>query len=90
MNQQIEISPNVLMHQFGDEAVLLNLNSEMYYALNATGIRMWQLLSTTKTLEGALQQMLAEYDVDEQNLRSDLDEFLQMLVRFEIVQITAP
>jgi hypothetical protein len=61
------------------ETVLLDLESERYYALDDVGSRCWQLLAEHGDVEKVVAGMLAEFDVDEATLRADLDALLEKL-----------
>jgi hypothetical protein len=73
------IPPNVLIRFLDQESVLLNLNSEKYFGLDAVGTRMWQLVTSAPTIEAACVQLLEEYQVDSETLRSNLAELLEHL-----------
>ncbi len=62
----------VLFQKLDRDAVLLNLKTEQYYSLDAVGMRVWQLLGETRSLEATVRRMLAEYAVDEATLRADV------------------
>jgi len=74
------IPQNVLIRVLDQESVLLNLNTEKYFGLDAVGTRMWQLVTSAPTIEAACVQLLKEYDVDSEILRSNLSELLDRLV----------
>jgi hypothetical protein len=80
------VAPDVLFSQMGDEAVLLNLKTELYLGLDAVGTRMWTLLHDAPTIEDAYKSLLDEYDVDPERLRHDLREFLAELVDQALVE----
>lgn len=52
--------------------VLLHLKTERYYGLDETGTRMWQLLEEHGETAPVVQQLLAEYEIDEATIRRDL------------------
>lgn len=79
MVTRVSTVENLLVHDFGEEAVILDLNTEKYYSLNGVGYRMWQVLTSSATLEEALAKLKVEYDVEEGILRRDLDAFVQHL-----------
>lgn len=87
MSKKIKIKPNVLFHEYGDEAVLLNMNNEIYYALNGTAIGFWQAINKVDSYDDAVQELLNQYDVDEATLRTDLDEFLGQLETMNLITI---
>ena len=76
---KITFSPDVIFQAIDDEAVLLDMSSEEYFALNELGRRMWQLLSENGSTDNAIRQLLLEYDVDETTLRQDLSEWISDL-----------
>lgn len=50
LNQHITPDPEVIVTELeGKEAVLLHLGTRMYFTLNETGLRIWQMLSSGLT-----------------------------------------
>ena len=47
--------------------------------LNETGAYLWELLKEDITKEKLLENMLKEYDADENMLSADIDEFISVL-----------
>jgi hypothetical protein len=74
------VSANVLIRFLDQESVLLNLNTERYFGLDSVGTRMWQLLTSAPSIDAAYIQLIEEFDVDPQTLRSNLSELLNHLV----------
>ena len=74
------VPSNVLIRFLDQESVLLNLNTERYFGLDSVGTRMWQLVTSGPTIEAAYFQLIEEYDVDPDTLRSNLAELLEHLV----------
>jgi hypothetical protein len=73
--------PSIVLIRFLDqESVLLNLNTERYFGLDAVGTRMWQLITSAPTIEAAYFQLAEEFDVEPKILRSDLSELLDHLI----------
>jgi hypothetical protein len=62
----------VLFRELDDEAVLLNLKTGVYFGLNPTGLRIWQLIVEGRSLEQVLETMRGEYEVDVQVVERDL------------------
>jgi len=77
---RLEIPVDVLVRELDGESVLLNLDSECYYGLDEVGTRMWQVLTTSPSIAAAYDDLLAEYDVDAETLRSDMGELIGQLV----------
>jgi hypothetical protein len=72
----LKSAPSVVFQEVEGETVFLDLEGERYYVLDDVGTRCWQLLLEHGDLEQIIPTMLAEFDVDEQTLRSDLDALL--------------
>jgi len=86
VSHRITPASNLLIHQFGDEGVILNLNNEKYYRLNGMAIRMWEVLTSTESVEQAQAQLLSEYDIDAETLKQDMDELIQYLQSVKMVE----
>jgi len=83
-------APAHVMVRFLDrESVLLNLETEQYFGLDETGTRMWQLLTASPNIDTAYQELLAEYDVKPDVLRSNLAELLGKLLENGLLQVHA-
>ncbi len=87
-NQKITISEDVLTSQVEDELVLLHLERESYYGLDAVGLRMWTVLLESETIEEGVRKLLKEYDVDENTLRQDVLSLVEKLVEHGVVNVT--
>jgi hypothetical protein len=71
----------------GDEAVILNLKSELYLGLNPVGTRTWSVLHSAPTIEAAYELLLNEFDVEPQRLREDMNEFLDQLLEQGLIEL---
>lgn len=80
-------SSDVLFRELEGEAVMLDLGSERYYGLDEVGARIWQLLEEHHDVETVISEMLAEYDVEEEQLRSDLSVLIENLADAGLVTI---
>ena len=76
LDQTVLPSPDVLSQEVAGETVLLDLNSEHYFGLDAVGTRIWQLIQQGLSLRAIVDTMLAEYEVDEAQLIGDLEALL--------------
>jgi Coenzyme PQQ synthesis protein D (PqqD) len=81
-------APNHVLVRFVDrEAVLLNLETEEYFGLDETGTRMWQLLTAAPNIDTAYRELLEEFDVESELLRSNLMELLGRLVDSGLLRV---
>lgn len=87
IESKISIPEDVLFHEVGGEAVILNLESGKYYGLDEVGTRMWALLADHGGVEPAYRALLEEYDVDEARLRGDLLELIDRLAAQGLVVV---
>ena len=78
---------DVLVSQVGDELVLLELDSEHYFGLDAMGRSMWEKLTTSANIAVAIAALLAEYEVDEPRLLQDVARLLGELVSRRLVEL---
>lgn len=86
-NDRAAAPAHVLVRLLDRESVLLNLETERYFGLDETGTRMWQLLTTSPNIDAAYQELLAEYDVQPDQLRENLTELLGHLVEHGLLQV---
>ncbi len=90
-HKRITTPSSVLPRTFDDgESVLLNLDTENYFGLNAVGSRMWALLTTAPSIEHAYTVLLEEYEVEPDELRRDLDALIEQLVEHRLVEVHEP
>ena len=68
-----------MFRELAGEAVLLNLQNEMYYGLDEVGTRMWQLLTTSDSVQAAIDTMLKEFDVTPETLEQDVTKMINEL-----------
>jgi hypothetical protein len=83
----VSIAPDVLFRHVGDETVLLGLDSESYFGLDAVGTRIWRLVESRPTVGDLVEILLEEYDVDREVLENDVDELLSRLVDAGLVRV---
>ena len=81
----VKPKPSVVFQEVEGEMVLLDLDREMYFALDPVGTRCWQLLAEHGDVETTVATMVAEYDVDEATLRQDVGDLVARLEAAELV-----
>ena len=78
---------DVLVSEFGDELVLLNLRDGVYYGLEAVGARLWALLKQPTTLAAIRDALVSEYDVEPKRCERDARALIEDLVARGLVMI---
>lgn len=84
---QISIPPDVIFRDLDGEAIILNTESGRYYSLDPVGTRFWLLLTRHGRVEPAYRTLLTEYDVSEQELRTDILDLLDELASHGLLHI---
>jgi len=67
------------------EAVLLNLESGVYYSLNKTGADIWQYINEGKCLDEILDSLEARHKINRQKLKRDLLALIKDLEREKLI-----
>ena len=80
--------PGVMFQQLQEEAVLLNLDSGMYFGLDPIGTRIWNLLAEDQSLPQIVSTIMAEYEVDIEPCTTDLLKLLRDLEAQGLVAVT--
>lgn len=83
------VHPEVVATQLDDEAVLLNLHTQRYYTLNATGLAIWQLLAAPKGIDEVAKALTEAYEVEGPAARAAAERFLRELLHDGLVQEAA-
>ena len=73
------ISDSVVHAVLGDETVLLDSDSGVYYGLDAVGSRIWELLAHGSSEEEVVRTLLLEYRAVPEQVRADVEECLRGL-----------
>ena len=81
------VPSHVLVRHLDGESVLLNLETERYFGLDSTGTRMWELVTTSPTIESAYARLMEEFDVEPEVLRSHLADLLKDLKENGLVNV---
>ena len=77
---------NQVSSRVGDELVVLDLDSSLYYSLDAVGARIFELLERPTRLDAVLEAVVAEFEVDAPTARTDLFELVDTLVAQNLVE----
>lgn len=73
----IRVSPQVISQELSGETVILDLESECYFGLDAVGTRIWQLIREGADLRTIHDTLLDEYEVDAAQLQRDLQALVE-------------
>lgn len=84
---RVRISEGTLFQELNGEAVILGLSTEKYFGLDKVGTRMWTVLMESPSIEEACRALLAEYEVEEGELRRDLVGLVETLLEKKLVRL---
>ena len=84
-SKKITFSESVFSQEIDGEVVLLDMNSENYYGLDSVGSDIWKLLREGKTLQETNDLLLEDYDVSQEQLRQDLEAFVDRLMDIGLI-----
>ena len=84
---KLVIPAQVMSRQVGDETVILDLGSGMYFGLDPVGAAIWQLLSEGHGLDAIVAALLGQYDVAEDQLRQDVTSLVSELLSRGLIEV---
>jgi uncharacterized membrane-anchored protein len=84
---KVLVPAGVMVRELEGESVLLNINSETYFGLDEIGTRMWELLTTSESIQAVYDSLLAEYDVEPEKLYQDLEILIEKLVEHGLAEV---
>ena len=87
LNQKITFSDTVFAQEVDGEMVLLDMESENYFGLDAVGTDIWQAIQEKEVLAEVLEVLLEQYDVKEEVLQKDLLNFVEKLQESGLVKV---
>jgi len=74
--------------EVADEAVILQMNTGIYYGLNPVGNTVWNYIKEPRSVAQVLSHLLDSYDVDPDRCEADLQELLAGLLRAGLIEVT--
>lgn len=80
LETRLTIPPQVMSRLVGDETVLLDLASGVYFGLDGVGKRIWESVVEGNSLGEAVEVIIAQYEVDEAQAQADVLAFASDLV----------
>ena len=77
--RRIRQSPQVVSSRLGDSGVLVHLQTNRIFEVNATGLRIWELAGEGRSIAEIEEALQREFDVEPERLHMELralvDEF---------------
>ena len=86
--KRVSVPGHVLIRHMDGESVLLNLDTERYFGLDAMGTRMWEEVTASPNIAVAYGKLLDEFEVEPEVLRNHLTELLGRLVDNGLLKVS--
>ena len=80
LDTKLSIPPQVMSRLVGDETVLLDLASGIYFGVDGVAQRIWESVAEGDTLGQAAEAVAREFEVDDATAQADVIEFARSLV----------
>lgn len=87
-DRRLVVPEDVMTQTLPDgESVFINLESEQYFGLDEVGTRMFEVLTSSDSIGDAYETLLAEYDVEPDRLREDVEALVRSLLDQGLVSV---
>jgi len=83
---RIRPAPSVLAKRVEDEIVLVDMETNRIYGLNRTAASLWDLLGGGATAAELSERLAEEFDVEQEQLSSEIDEVLRQLAAEQLIR----
>jgi hypothetical protein len=90
MDARVTAAECVRWRQFDDELVMVDLQGGEYFALNAVGARMWDLLASGKTLAETATALASEYNAGQDEILGDCTKLADELLKRGLIVLKLP
>jgi len=74
LDQIVAVSEDAIFRELDGEAVVLNLETGMYYGLDPVGTAIWRAVEPRGTLRQAFERVVTDFAADPATVESDLIE----------------
>ena len=87
LSDSVVIPAQVMARQVGEETIILDLASGIYFGLDAVGARIWQLMAEGRTLADICAAMLVEYEVPAEEIERDVINLADTLSSRRLIDV---
>lgn len=89
LSSVLTINPDVTFRELDGEIVILNLETGIYFGLDAVGARTWKLIEDHGSLGVVFEALRSEYDAVPSLLERDLLELVHQLCAKGLTRVVA-
>lgn len=87
---QVQRQGDWLAAKVGDELVMMSAEKGNYIGLSEIGARIWELIETPREVDAVCAQLQNEYDVAPEVCRTEVETFLNDLVKHGAIALDPP
>ena len=87
LRDSLQVGEDAVFRDLDGEAVLLNLDTGIYFGLNKSGTRIWNLIAQHGSLQKVLDAMAEEYAASPPSLENDLLQLVSQLSEKGLVRV---
>lgn len=84
--RRIRQSPDVVSSRLGDAGVLVHLQTNRIFEVNATALRIWELAGEGRSLDEIEQTLRREFEVEPMRLRTEMLALVDELAREGMIE----
>ena len=89
-SSSVVVQQNGLMAEtIDDEMLLMSLEKNKFYGLDAVSRRIWELVIVPSSLNEICEKLIIEFDVDLETCKVEVQPLIQKLLDANLVQITS-
>ncbi len=83
---QHKFAPSIILECFEEEAILIHLDSDQIFKLNATGMFIAQLIDAGHTESEIISAIVEGYDLEPQIAEQEFYEFMELLQSQDLIR----
>lgn len=86
MNVSVKLAKELDVTDLSGEKVMVDFESGKYFLIKGVGNDIWDLIQQEITVGDIVSKLLAEYEVEEEECKTSVIEFLQKLRKSGLIQ----
>jgi hypothetical protein len=83
-------NPDVVCTELEEGAVLLHMDTRLYYSLNDVGLEVWNLVDSAQTPKDVAKELTSAFEVEEAAAEDAVSRFVHELERERLVVAGSP
>lgn len=81
------MNPDVVFREVDGEGLLMEPTSRSLHILNDSGLSFWKMIEDGMTVSALVDAALEVYEVERQQLESDVSDFLDKMVKLHLIKL---